>query len=186
MGERVCPMWVGYLLVNPIRTQFQNPKTILGPYVSEGMKVLDIGSAMGFFSIPLARMVGPSGRVICVDVQSGMIAALEKRARKAGVADSIETRVCASDSLGVKDLIEQIDFALAFAVVHEVPDVYGFFGEVIKVLKKGRLLLVAEPIGRVSQKNFDQSVITAKQCGFTVTGNPRIRGTHTALLRKQG
>jgi len=58
MAEKVCPVWVGYLLASPIRKLFQNPPKILSPYVENGMKVLDIGCVMGFFSLPLARMVG--------------------------------------------------------------------------------------------------------------------------------
>ena len=73
MAERVCPLWVGYLLASPIRKLLQNPKKILSPYIEEDMKVLDIGCAMGFFSIPLARLIGSNGKVICVDMQKKMI-----------------------------------------------------------------------------------------------------------------
>jgi ubiquinone/menaquinone biosynthesis C-methylase UbiE len=69
MAKRFCPFWVGYLLINPLRTLMQNPKKILSQYVISGMKVLDIGCGMGFFSLPIARMIGPHGRVICLDVQ---------------------------------------------------------------------------------------------------------------------
>jgi 2-polyprenyl-3-methyl-5-hydroxy-6-metoxy-1,4-benzoquinol methylase len=58
MAQRVCPIWVGYLLASPVRKLYQNPKKILGAYVREGMKILDIGCAMGFFSLPLAEMTG--------------------------------------------------------------------------------------------------------------------------------
>ena len=98
MAERVCPVWVGYLLASPVRKLFQNPKKILAPYVEDGMKVLDVGCAMGFFSLPLARMIGSNGKVICVDVQEKMIKSLEKRAQKAGLANRIETRVCRHNS----------------------------------------------------------------------------------------
>ena len=67
MAERVCPVWVGYFLTSPIRKLFQNPQKILSPYVENGMKVLDIGC--GFFSLPLAQMVGSKGKAISVDVQ---------------------------------------------------------------------------------------------------------------------
>ena len=93
MSERVCPVWVGYLLASPLRKFAHNPDKILSPYVKEGMTVLDIGSAMGFFSIPMAQMVGPEGKVICVDMQEKMLERLQKRAHKAGVADRIETRL---------------------------------------------------------------------------------------------
>ena len=122
MAEHVCPWWVGYLLVSPLRSLFQKPERILGAYVREGMTVLDAGCAMGFFSLPLARMVGEKGRVICVDMQERMIRSLEKRANKAGLLDRIETRVCAPTNLELADLEGQVDFAVAIAVVHETRD----------------------------------------------------------------
>ena len=66
MANRVCPHWVGYLLINPLRNLFENPNKILGPFVQEGMTVLEPGCGMGYFTLPLARMVGPKGRIVAV------------------------------------------------------------------------------------------------------------------------
>ncbi len=63
---KTCPIWVGYLLLNPLRNLYQSPKKILGPFIREGMIVLDFGCAMGFFTLPLARMVEAGGKVIAV------------------------------------------------------------------------------------------------------------------------
>jgi ubiquinone/menaquinone biosynthesis C-methylase UbiE len=52
------------------------------------MTVLAPGPGMGFFTIPLARLVGPSGRVIAVDLQPKMIESLKRRASKAGVLEA--------------------------------------------------------------------------------------------------
>ena len=52
MAEDVCPVWVAYLLASPLRKLLQNPERILAPCVHEGMTVVDIGCAMGFFSLP--------------------------------------------------------------------------------------------------------------------------------------
>jgi ubiquinone/menaquinone biosynthesis C-methylase UbiE len=185
MAERMCPVWVGYLLASPVRKLFQNPKKILSPYVQKGMKVLDIGCAMGFFSLPLAELVGSGGKVICIDVQEKMIASLEKRAKKAGLSDNIEVRVCPSDSLGLEDVKEQIDFAAVIAVVHEVPDATSFFAEVYRTVKPDGQLLVAEPKGHVSQEDFELTVSTAKQAGFSIIDRPRISRTRAVLLGKE-
>lgn len=185
MAERVCPVWVGYLLASPIRKLFQNPKKILGPYVAEGMKVLDIGCAMGFFSLPLAQMVGSNGKVICVDVQEKMIASLEKRAQKAALANRIETRICDHLSLGLDNLKEAINFALASAVVHEVPDASAFFSEIYVTMKSTGKLLVAEPRWHVSEKAFKATVSAAKANGFKVIDNPKIGNSRVVLLEKE-
>lgn len=185
MAQHVCPVWMGYLLASPTRKLFQNPAKILRPYVSEGMTVLDIGCAMGFFSLPLARMVGAGGKVICVDIQERMLRMLEKRARKAGLSGRIETLVCNDKSLGLDGIKETVDFALAFAVVHEVSDPAGFFSEIHGVMKPAGKLLVAEPKGRVSEKDFDRTVSVAERNGFTVMERPRIRSRRAAVFQKK-
>lgn len=182
--HHVCPVWVGYLLTSPLRKLLQNPKKILSPYIKEGMKVLDIGSAMGFFSLPLAKMVGSEGKVICVDLQEKMTKALEKRAHKAGVLNRIETRLCNENSLGLDDLNEKIDFALAFAIVHEVPDANSFFFELYQAIKPSGKVLVAEPKGRISENDFNKSVSISEQNGFKVIERPSIGRSHSVVLYK--
>jgi ubiquinone/menaquinone biosynthesis C-methylase UbiE len=118
MTEHVCPWWGGYFIDNPLRRLLHNPEKILGPYVKPGMTAMDIGCGMGFCSIAMARMVGNEGKVISVDLQQKMLDVLLKRARKAGVAERIETHRCEADSLGVDTAV---DFVLAFMMVHEVP-----------------------------------------------------------------
>jgi ubiquinone/menaquinone biosynthesis C-methylase UbiE len=182
--HHVCPVWVGYILASPIRKLLQNPNKILKPYVNETMTAADIGCAMGFFSLPLAKMVGSSGKVICVDIQEKMIRSLEKRARKAGLSGRIETIVCNDKSLGLDDFKEKIDFALASAVVHEIPDSTKFFSEVCEALKPAGKLLVAEPKGHVSETDFERTVSIAKRNGFKVMDRPQIKRSRAVLLQK--
>lgn len=184
MAERVCPYWVGYLLMNPLRRLIHHPDKILTSFVTSGMTVLDIGPGMGFFTLPLAKTVGPNGKVVCVDVQANMLDSLQRRAQAAQLADRIVTRTCKPTSLGLDDLEGKIDFAIAFAVVHEVPDVRNFFAEVSKVLKPGANCLVAEPKFHVSVQNFEETLATAKQKGLNLVAKPKIIGCLTALLRK--
>ena len=84
----VCPWWVDFL-ATPFRRLMQDPVPIVTPYVHAGMTVLEPGPGMGFFTLELARLVGPSGHVIAVDVQPQMIAGLRRRARRAGLLDRI-------------------------------------------------------------------------------------------------
>lgn len=184
-AHRVCPWWLGYFLTSPVRKLMHDPRTILAPYVQQGMTVLDFGSAMGFFSIPLAQMVGPAGKVICVDMQEKMLARLRKRAQKARVSAQIETRLCTQDSFGLEPLAGKIDFVLLFAVAHEVPAREALFAALAAVLKGGANLLVAEPQGHVSAEDFARTLAVAKQHGFAEAGTPQISRSHAVLL-KQG
>lgn len=184
VAHRVCPVWLGYFLISPIRRLLHNPHATLAPYVREGMTVVDVGTAMGFFSIPLARMVGASGKVVCVDMQEGMLKRLEKRARKAGVRERMEIRLCQQDSLNLGEFAGKIDFALASAVVHEVPDQARLFRELAEVLKPSGKVLIAEPRGHVKEDDFVRSVAAAEQQGFRVEERPRVRKSWAVVIQK--
>jgi len=184
MAEKVCPVWVGYFLASPVRKLFQNPDKILSPYIENGMTVLEIGCAMGFFSLPTAQMVGPNGKVICVDIQEKMIQSLRKRALRNGVSERIETRICTQNSLELDDMTETIDFAFAIAVAHEIPDVSGFFSEIYKTLKPGHKFLVIEPKGHISAEEFEKTVCIAKEIRFTVIDRPKACSDRVVVLKK--
>lgn len=184
MSEHVCPFWLGYLLINPLRRLIENPEKMLGEFIRDGMVVLEPGPGMGYFTIPLARMVGPKGRVVAVDLQEKMLNALESRAKKAGLFDRLDLRLAGSDRLGIDDLAGKVDFATAIHVVHETPDASAFLAEIFAALKPEARLLVIEPRGHVSKAAFDKTLSQAKQCGFT-TADPgfKMRG-RAALLSK--
>jgi len=179
------PMWLGYLHLNPLRKLTHNPDKILGPYVNEAMTVADIGCAMGFFSLPLAKMVGSSGKVICVDIEEKMIRSLEKRAAKAGLSGRIQTIICNDKSLGLDDFKGKIDFALAIGVEHEIQGSSKFFSELNQAMKPAGRLLVAAPKWFVSETDFERTVSIAKHNGFEVKDRPRMKGCMTVLLEKK-
>jgi SAM-dependent methyltransferase len=88
-GRRIRPYWVARLFPsNPLRRLLENPMRLLGPHVQAGTTVLDLGCAPGFFTLPLARMVGPASRVIALDVQPRMLRGLQRRARRAAGSGS--------------------------------------------------------------------------------------------------
>jgi ubiquinone/menaquinone biosynthesis C-methylase UbiE len=186
MANRVCPWWIGYLLASPVRKWLgQDPEKILSSYVREGMTVLEPGPGMGFFTIPLARMVGSSGKVIAVDVQRKMIASLKRRAAKAGLLDRIDARVASADTMGIKDLEGMIDFTLAFAMVHEFPDAARFFAEASHASKPNAELLLAEPRGHVNDQKFSGELSAAAAAGFSVKERPSIPRSVSAVLVKR-
>jgi ubiquinone/menaquinone biosynthesis C-methylase UbiE len=178
-NKHVCPWWLCFTFDNPLRKLIHNPESILRPYFRAGDRVIDIGAGMGYFSISLARLVGPTGRVTAIDLQPRMLSALVKRARRAGVAERIVTHLVAPDSLGWQD---PADFILAFYVVHEVPDQRAFLTEISQMLKPAGRFLLVEPKIHVSGKSFQRTLETAKDVGFLLKERPKIRWSHSALL----
>lgn len=139
---------------------------------------------MGFFTLPLARMVGPSGRVIALDIQDKMLSVLGKRAEKAGLMDRIELRRIGPHGYGLEDLACRADFAAAIHVVHEIPDKATFFLEMGKALRPGGRLLMIEPRGHVSREEFRRTQTIAEKVGFTNGDLPKKIGGRSALLIK--
>jgi ubiquinone/menaquinone biosynthesis C-methylase UbiE len=177
---------MGYWLASPIRRWMVKPEELLAPYIREGMTVLEPGPGMGFFTLPIARMAGPQGRVVAVDIQPRMLDGLRRRAAKAGLLARIETRQVPSDSMKLDDLKGAVDFVLAFAVVHELPSAEVFFHEAAAVLKPGGLLLLAEPVGHVHPEAFAIELEAARQAGLQPINGLKIRRSLTALFRKNG
>ncbi len=180
----VCPWWAGYLLANPLRRLQYDPARLLAPYVRAGMTVLEPGPGMGFFTLDLARLVGAAGRVVAVDIQPRMLETLRRRAGKAGLIQRIDTRLARPEALGIDDLAGSVDFVLAFAMVHEVPDAGAFFAEAARALKPGGAVLLAEPFGHVGAAEFDAELRAAGAAGLAVVERPAIRRSKTALLRR--
>jgi len=185
MAEHVCPWWLGYLLLNPIRRWGQNPEKLLAPYVREGMTVLEPGPGMGFFTLPLAHITGPAGRVVAVDIQTRMLDSMRRRALKAGLLARIETRLAQPNSMGIGDLKSKVDFVLAFFMVHEMPSEERFFSEAAAALKPGGLLLLVEPAGHVKAVKFQSELDAAQAAGFEVVERPGMRRKFAAVLRKR-
>lgn len=183
MPQRVCPWWLGYLLASPLRRLMQDPVKLLSPYLRKGMTVLEPGPGMGFFTLELARLVGPSGRVVAVDAQPQMLARLKRRAARAGLLERVDARLAAPNTLGIADLTGAVDFTLAFAVVHELPDAEQFFADIAKASKPGAGLLFAEPAGHVKTPAFEAELQAAIHAGFELADRPAIRRSHTAFLR---
>jgi len=101
--------------------------------------------------------------------------------RNSGVA--LERLDCSTGSIqdkspecdGLDDLKGQVDFVLAFAVVHELPSAERFFAEVSTVLKSGCRILLAEPHFQVSEQEFAATLQMADKYGFRVDSLPAIR-----------
>jgi ubiquinone/menaquinone biosynthesis C-methylase UbiE len=181
MTGLVCPWWGGYLIDNRLRRLMHNPEKIVGPYVRQGMTVMDVGCGMGLFSIAMAKMVGDQGQVIAVDLQQQMLDVLRRRAIKAEVANRIQFQKCGEDHLAVD---AKVDFVLTFAMIHEVPDQRRLLSEIQVCLKPEGEFLIAEPRLHVPARAFEETVTLAKEIGFQVVEEPCVRWCRAVVLVK--
>ena len=180
--NRICPVRRAGSLDNRFRRWLQNPKTILGPYIKNGMTVLDLGCGPGFLTIDIASMVGKTGKVIAADVQEGMLEKLRNRMKGNELERKIQIHQCDENRIGI---MGPVDFVVAFYVLHEVSNQEALFGEINTIMVDGGFLLIVEPkLFHVSKSDFEQTVRTAIRFGFERVENVKIFFSRGVILRK--
>jgi ubiquinone/menaquinone biosynthesis C-methylase UbiE len=176
----VCPWWLTYTFDNPLRRLLHDRRALLGPLVREGMTVADLGCGMGFFTVALAELVGPGGRVLAVDVQPRQLEHAGRRCERAGVRDRVE--LVRADGRGPM-LRGPVDLALSFWMLHEVEAPDAFVDEVVAALRPGAAWLVAEPRLHVGAARFAEEVALLERRGLA--GAPlHVRWSHARLFTK--
>ncbi len=175
----VCPVWLASTLDNKLRRCFHDPFRILGELIKEGCTAADIGCGPGYFTLPMAKMVGSSGSVLAVDVQKGMLDLLRRNAQKAGLKDRIFFHHCQPESLRIE---EKVDFILAFWMVHEVANINSLFQDIASMLKPDGLFLMAEPKIHLSRKKFRMEVEAAVTAGMKAKEEIDVRLSRAVLF----
>jgi ubiquinone/menaquinone biosynthesis C-methylase UbiE len=159
--------------LNPISRFFENPKTSIEPFVSEGQVAADHGCNTGYYTFALADCVGPKGKVYAVDLKEEYIAALEKKGDGLGYQNIEWHAADASDLNFIKD--ESVDFVLANGLLCNVPDHRELVvNEIVRILKPtGQAFLSlggVSPffgfVGRVEWERILETFVVKQRGGF--------------------
>jgi len=180
--KHICPTWGAVGLDNLFRKLVHNPQKILKPFIKEGMTVLDIGCGPGFFSLEMAKMLHGTGRVIAADVQEGMLEKTRRKINGPNLEQTVELHKSDFESIGI---VEKVDFAFAFWMVHEVRNQEKFLEELASILKPNGLIFIIEPKLHVTKREFRKIVDKTKASGLTIVESPKVFFSRTVVLRKE-
>lgn len=179
--RHVCPRWLCFTFDNYFRRLIHKPERIVKAYIREGDRVLDVGPGIGFFTIPMAQLVGERGKVIAADIQQEMLAAIKKRAIGAGVQERITLQLVSPE---LREIDGRFDFILAFWMAHEVPDLQQFFARLHALIADDGQFLMAEPKLHVGKERFHAAVRSAEAAGFRLVDHPDIPMSMAASLAR--
>lgn len=137
-------------LDNPERRAALPPgETLVRLGLGRGMKFLDAGCGVGFFTLPAARIVGEDAKVYAADVSVEMLDILSDKAEAAGLSN-IETVL--SSEYDMKIGGEPVDFVFCCNVLHEIDDQARFARELARMVAPGGTLAVIEWKKKKSEK----------------------------------
>jgi ubiquinone/menaquinone biosynthesis C-methylase UbiE len=132
--------------------------------VRPGERVLDVGSGPGRLSLPAARRVGPTGKVVAVDIQPGMLAHLRENAAQVGVTnlEAHQMDITTADNLETGSF----DRAWLVTVLGEIPDKETALRNLYRVLKPGGTLSITEIFPDPHYQRRETVLSLAQAAGF--------------------
>lgn len=170
---------------------FADPKSnVLQLGLRDGMRIADLGSGVGHYSLAAAAAVGREGRVYAVDVQEDLLTHLKSSADHAGLRN-IETVWGNFEKLGGTRLRDHaVDAAILSDVLFQVEAHQGALAEVRRIVKPGGKLLVIDWAGSyggvgpqpdhlISEHKAEELFITA---GFHKVKSFRAGGHHYGIV----
>ncbi len=171
-GRLFPPQDLG-LLEGPDRDAWQKPDQIMDALaIADGSAVADIGAGAGWFTIRLARRVGPNGMVYAQDVQRQMLEAIRRRVAREGLLN-VETRLGVGSSPNLPE--RALDAVLVVDVYPEVEDRVTFLRNLAAALKPGgRLGVVNYKPGRGGPGPAPQEGVRVESA--SVEGDARAAG----------
>lgn len=171
---------------------FLKPEVLLRELgIRAGWRVVDFGCGVGYFLLPAARFVGPSGRVVGIDVRSLAVDEATKRVRAAGLQDQVD--VFRADLAQAQGSGLPEHFADLILVVNTLfqSDPAAILAEAARVVKpvEGRVAVVeweevATPVGPPPAQRVpvDAVLAAAKRAGLTFLSRLQPSPHHYGLL----
>ncbi len=145
-----------------------------------GQVVLDLGSGPGLDAFLAAEKVGPSGRVIGVDMTEAMLVKARENAR-AGGFENVEFRRGTIEALPVEDA--SVDVVISNCVINLSPEKDRVFAEAFRVLRSGGRLMVSDI---VLEKPLPPAILDSELAYVGCVAGASLRADYLSLIEQAG
>jgi ubiquinone/menaquinone biosynthesis C-methylase UbiE len=154
-------------------------RSVLEP--AAGERVLEVGPGTGYYALPVARWLGPSGRLDVLDIQREMLDHTLRRAASEGIANIAGER---ADAREMPYADGTFDAAYLVTVLGEIPDQSAALRELRRVVKPGGRIVVGELFGDPHMVTFRALRDRAEAAGLEVERKLGGRLWHFTRLRR--
>ena len=161
--------------------------------LEHGMKIADLGSGSGFYSLEAARVVGDGGKVYAIDVQKDLLAKL-KNAANASHLPNVEVIPGDLEKVGGARLADgSVDVAIAANILFQIAEKEAFLREAKRIIKTGGKLAVVDwsdsfggigPMADHVIKEDEARELAVKE-GFTFERDFKAGAHHYGLIFKK-
>jgi ubiquinone/menaquinone biosynthesis C-methylase UbiE len=107
-----------------------------------GMQIADVGAGTGYFALPFAATIGPTGTVWAVDGQQGMLDILQGKLETPGSPANIKCQLGTASQTGLLSGI--CDIALLANIWHELDQQDAVLLEMARILRPGGRLAILD------------------------------------------
>lgn len=155
--------------------------------VTRGMTVADIGAGEGYYTVRLARRVGPDGHVTAQDIMTEVVEALARRVRRLGLGNVDVRRGTPDDPELPRGRFDRI---LMVHMYHEIEEPYAFLWNLRPALKPGGEVVVADALRPIEQHGTPPRLLACEfaRVGYRLIGLERkpATGGYVARFRAEG
>ena len=168
--------WID-MFERPERAETQKPEEVVAALgLQPGQTVADVGAGSGYFTFHLARAVGHDGRVLAVDIEQGMLDAIQARRAGENGGEVVSTILADSDNPNLPD--GQVDMVLVVNTYHHIQSRVAYLRGLKDDLASGGRVAIVDykkedlPVGPpLAHKLARETVVKEfEQAGYALSG----------------
>ena len=124
---------------------FLHPENLVGQLgIMPGMIIADIGSGIGYFSLPLAKSIGAAGQVYAIDIHENILKRLHNDAREQGIENITILRADAERAGDIPLRDETVDMVVIINTLFQAGNHGAMISEALRILKPGGSFIVID------------------------------------------